>query len=122
MQGHSPKALVSLRADPCIARLSARFSILCCENPFTQSKTHRRTHMTQINESSRTELQSATTETKSRGGRRKGKAATAAGDRGATALHRVAETGQTTLGVSKMNTHSMGSDILNGATFGKFVL
>ena len=42
MQGHSPE-LVSLRADPCIARFSARFSILCCENQFTL-KTHRRTH------------------------------------------------------------------------------
>ena len=78
--------------------------------------------MTQINESTGTELQSATTETKSRGGRRTRKAATAAGDLGATALHRVAETAQTTLGVSKMNTHSMGTDILNGTTFGKFVL
>ena len=33
------QALVSLRADPCIARLSARFSILCCENPFTLKDT-----------------------------------------------------------------------------------
>jgi hypothetical protein len=78
--------------------------------------------VTQINESTRTELQSATTETKSRGGRRKGEAAAAAGARGATALHRVAETAQATNGVSKMNTQAMGSDILNGATFGKFVL
>src|SRR6202790_2092345 len=59
--------------------------------------------VTQINESTGTELQSATTETKSRGGRRKGKAAAAAGDKGATALNRVAETAQaSTHGVSKM--------------------
>ena len=79
--------------------------------------------MTQINESTRTELQSATTETKSRGGRRKGKAAAGAGDTGATELNRVAEKAESaTTGVSKMNTHSMGMDILNGATLGKFVL
>ena len=78
--------------------------------------------MTQINESTRTKLQSATTETKSRGGRRKGKAAAAAGDNGATALNRVAETAQATHGVSKMNTQARGTDILNGATLGKFVL
>ncbi len=78
--------------------------------------------MTQINESSRTELQSATTETKSRRGRRKGKAAAAADDPGASALHRVAETAQATHGVSTMNTHSTGTDILNGARSGKFVL
>jgi hypothetical protein len=78
--------------------------------------------VTQINESSRTELQSATTETKSRGGRRKGNAAAAANDRGATALNRVAETTQATQGVSKMNTHASGTEILNGATVGKFVL
>jgi hypothetical protein len=78
--------------------------------------------MTQINESTRTELQSATTEMKSRGGRRKGKAAAAAGDLGATAVNRIAETAQATHGVSKMNTHARGEDILNGATFGKFVL
>jgi hypothetical protein len=78
--------------------------------------------VTQINESTRTELQSATTETKSRGGRRKGEAAAAAGARGATALHRVAETAPATDGVSKMNTQAMGTDILNAATFGKFVL
>jgi hypothetical protein len=78
--------------------------------------------VTQINESTPTELQSATTETKSRGGRRKGKAATAAGDRGA-APNRVAEmAGAATHGVSKMNTQAMVTDILNGATFGKFVL
>jgi hypothetical protein len=78
--------------------------------------------VTQINESTHIELQSATTETKSRGGRRKGKAAAAAGDLGATAVNQVAETAQTTHGVSKMNTHARGEDILNGATFGKFVL
>jgi len=78
--------------------------------------------VTQINESTGTELQSATTETKARGGRRMRKAAAAAGDRGATALHRVAETAQATHGVSKMNTHARGTDILNGTTFGKFVL
>jgi hypothetical protein len=78
--------------------------------------------VTQINESTRTELQSATTETKSRGGRRTRKAATAAGDLGATALHQVAETAQASHGVSKMNTHARATDILNGATFGKFVL
>ena len=78
--------------------------------------------MTQINESTGTELQSATTETKSRGSRRKGKAAAAAGDSGAAALDRVAETAQATHGVSKMNTHATGTDILNGTTVGKFVL
>ena len=78
--------------------------------------------MTQINESSRSELKSATTERKSRGGRRKGKAAAAVGDSGATALNRVAETTQATQGVSKMNTHASGTEILNGATVGKFVL
>jgi hypothetical protein len=78
--------------------------------------------VTQINESTRTERQSATTERKSRAGRRKGKAATAAGDLGATALHGVAETAQTTHGVSKMNKQTVDADILNGATFGKFVL
>jgi hypothetical protein len=78
--------------------------------------------VTQINESTRTELQSATTETKSRGGRRMKKAAKAAGDRGA-APNRVAEMAEAaTHGVSKMNTQAMGTDILNGATFGKFVL
>src|SRR5665213_1076375 len=80
------RALVSLRANPCIACLSARFSILCCENPFTQRHTGERT-VTQINESNRTELQSATTERKSRAGRRARKAATAAGDMGATVLN-----------------------------------
>jgi len=78
--------------------------------------------VTQINESTGTELQSATTETKSRGGRRTRKAAAAAGDLGATTLHRVAETAEATNGVSKMNTHAMGTDILNGTTLGKFVL
>jgi hypothetical protein len=78
-------------------------------------------HMTQINESSRSELQSATTERKSRGGRRKGNAA--AGGSGAAALHRVAEAAEaTTHGVSKMNTQATGTEILNGATVGKFVL
>jgi hypothetical protein len=75
--------------------------------------------MTQINETS-TGLQSATTETKLRGARRKVKAAAVAGDSGT--VNRVAETAQATQGVSKMNTHSMGSDILNGTTFGKLVL
>jgi hypothetical protein len=77
--------------------------------------------MTQINESSRTELQSATTERKSRGGRRKSNAA--AGDSGAAAHNRVAEAAEaTTKGVSKMNTQATGTEILNGATVGKFVL
>jgi hypothetical protein len=78
--------------------------------------------VTQSNESTRTELQSATTERKSRGGRRMRKAAAAASDLGAGALHRVAETVQATHGVSKMNTQATGADILNGATVGKFVL
>ena len=78
--------------------------------------------MTQTHESTRTELQSATTETKARG-RRARKAAAAAGDQGATALHRVAETAETAAhGVSHMNTQVTSSDILNGTTFGKFVL
>jgi len=78
--------------------------------------------VTQINESTGTELQSATTETKSRGGRRMRKAAAAPGDIGATALNRVAETARATNGVSKMNTQTTGTDILNGTTLGKFVL
>ncbi len=78
--------------------------------------------MTQINESTRTELQSATTERKSRGGRRRGKAAAAAGDRGATAVTGSRKRQHATHGVSKMNTHATGTDILNGTTFGKFVL
>jgi biotin carboxyl carrier protein len=79
--------------------------------------------MTQTNESTRTELQSATTETKSRG-RRARRAAAAAGNQGATALHRVAETAETaaTHGVSHMNTQATSTDILNSRTFGKFVL
>jgi hypothetical protein len=77
--------------------------------------------MTQINESTRTELQSATTETKSRRGRRMRTAA--ASNSGATAVNQVAETAQATSnGVSKMNTHATGTDILNGTTLGKFVL
>jgi hypothetical protein len=75
--------------------------------------------MTQINESTRTELQSATTERKSRRGRRM---KTAAGDSGATPVNQVAEAAQATHGVSKMNTHATATDILNGATVGKFVL
>jgi hypothetical protein len=75
--------------------------------------------MTQINESTRTELQSATTERKSRRGRRM---RTAAANSGATPVNQVAETAQATHGVSKMNTHATGTDILNGATLGKFVL
>jgi hypothetical protein len=76
--------------------------------------------MTQINESTRTELQSATTETKSRG-RRAMRAA--AGHEGATAMHRVAETAETAAhGVSDMNTPATSSDILNSTTVGKFVL
>jgi hypothetical protein len=78
--------------------------------------------MTQINESTGTEHKSATTETKSRGGRRKAKAAATASDSGATSVNRVAETAQATHGVSKMNTHATGTDILNGTTLGKFVL
>ena len=79
--------------------------------------------MTQINESTRTELQSATTERKSRAGRRPRKAATAAGDTGATVLNQVAETAESaTHGVSKMNTHSTSTGILNGRTLGKLVL
>jgi hypothetical protein len=78
--------------------------------------------MTQINASTGTELQSATTERKLRGARRKVKAAAAASDSGATAVHQVAETATATHGVSKMNTHAMGTDILNGMTLGKFVL
>jgi hypothetical protein len=78
--------------------------------------------MTQINESSSTGLQSATTETKLRGARRRVKAAAAASDSGASTVDRVAETAQATHGVSKMNTHAMGSDILNGTTLGKLVL
>ena len=78
--------------------------------------------MTQTNESTRTELQSATTETKARG-RRARKPAAAAGDQGATAIHRVAETAETRAhGVSHMNTPATSTDILNGTTLGKFVL
>jgi hypothetical protein len=63
--------------------------------------------MTQTNQSTRTELKSATTETKARGRRPRGAAAA-----GATA----------TRGVSDMNTQAMSTDILNGTTVGKFVL
>src|ERR1700688_1789990 len=101
MQGHSPKRscpfgqTFALPACPHVSR----FFVVRIHSRLRQ--TGERT-VTQINESTRTELQSATTETKSRGGRRKGKAAGAAGDRGATALHRVGETAETaTLGVSK---------------------
>jgi hypothetical protein len=76
--------------------------------------------MTQINESTRAELQSATTETKSRGRRAR---RAAAGNEGATAIHRVAETAETAAhGVSHMNTPATSSDILNSTTVGKFVL
>lgn len=78
--------------------------------------------MTQINEPTRTELQSATTERKSRGRRIK-RAATAAGDLGASALRGVAESAtHTTHGVSTMNTQAHLSEVLNGTTVGKFVL
>jgi hypothetical protein len=77
--------------------------------------------MTQIN-GSNTGLQSATTETKVRVARRKVKAAAAASDSGASTVNRVAETTQTTQGVSKKNTHAAGSDVLNGTTLGKLVL
>src|SRR6202162_1427421 len=121
MQRHSPERscpfgqTFALPACPHVSR----FSVVRIHS--RSRHTGERT-VTQINESTRTELQSATTETKSRGGRRTRKAAAAAGDRGATALHRVAETAQATHGVSKMNTHAMGTDILNGTTLGKFVL
>ena len=78
--------------------------------------------MTQMNESTRTELQSATTERKLRGGRRVRKAAATASDSGATAVNRVAEAAEVTHGVSKMNTQVTRTDILNGTTLGKFVL
>jgi hypothetical protein len=78
--------------------------------------------MTQINETSTPELQSATTERKLRGARGKGKAALAASDTAASTIDRVAETTQATHGVSKMNTHATGTDILNATTLGKFVL
>jgi hypothetical protein len=79
--------------------------------------------VTQINESTGTPFKSATTETKSRGGRRGKKAATPGGDVGTSGLDRVEETTQSaTLGVRTMNTHATQSDVLNGATLGKFVL
>ena len=78
--------------------------------------------MTQNNASTGTKLQSATTERKLRKGLRKIRAAAEASNSGATAIQRVAETAQATNGVSTMNTQSTGTDILNGATFGKFVL
>src|ERR1700733_12302128 len=121
MQGHSPERscpfgqTLALPAYPHVSR----FFVVRIHS--RRRHTGERT-VTQINESTRTELQSATTETKSRGGRRTGKAATAAGDRAATAGNQVAETEQATHGVSKMNTQTISSDILNGATFGKFVL
>jgi hypothetical protein len=77
--------------------------------------------MTQINESN-TGLQSATTERKLRKGMRKIRSAAAASDLGASTVNRVAETTQATHGVSKMNTHAVGSDVLNGTTLGKLVL
>jgi hypothetical protein len=73
--------------------------------------------MTQSNASIST--QSATTETKSRGGRRNRKVTN--GINGAA--HSVAETSETvTQENPSMNAHSTGSEILNGSTFGKFVL
>jgi hypothetical protein len=78
--------------------------------------------MTQINESISTGRQSATTERKLRGARRKVKAAAAASDSGASTVNRVAEAAQATHGVSKMNTHAVSSDVLNGTTLGKLVL
>jgi hypothetical protein len=77
--------------------------------------------MTQINESN-TGLQSATTERKLRKGLRKIKSAATASDSGASTVNRVAETTQAAHGVSKMNTHAVGSDVLNGTTLGKLVL
>ena len=75
--------------------------------------------MTQTNGN---EPQSATTERKSRGARRNAKAAAAATDSGATAVHQVADTTQATHGVSTMITQARGTEILNGTTLGKFVL
>jgi hypothetical protein len=49
-------------------------------------------------------------------------AASASSDSGASTGNRVAETAEATQGVSKMNTHAAGTDILNGTTLGKFVL
>jgi hypothetical protein len=79
--------------------------------------------VTQINESTGTTFKSATTETKSRGARRGKKAAAPDGYVGTSGLDRVEETTQSaTLGVGTMNTHATQSDVLNGATLGKFVL
>src|SRR5208283_1230898 len=95
MQGHSPGRscpfgqTLALPAYPHVSR----FFVVRIHSRIVRH-TGERT-VTQINESTGTELQSATTETKSRGGRRMRKAAAAAGDRGATALHRVAETVET---------------------------
>lgn len=72
--------------------------------------------MTQMNHSTGTELQSATTERKTRGGRGSRKAIST------ESTHRVAEAAETTEGVGTMNTHPAGSEILNGTTLGKFVL
>src|SRR5277367_4517190 len=103
MQGHSPEPscpcgqTLALPACPHVSRF-------CVVRIHSRSKTHRRTQMTQINESTRTELQSATTERKSRGRRQKGN--------GAAALNRVAEAAEaTTHGVSKMNTQATGTEI-----------
>ena len=71
--------------------------------------------MTQLNQNIGTEYQSATTETKSRGGRRARKAA-------ATVAHQVAETITETKEVNTMKTQGTTMDVLNGGSLGKFVL
>lgn len=79
--------------------------------------------MTQNNETTGTELQSATTERQLRGRRPMRKSRKAASKQQATGFHRVAETAETSNhGVSTMNTRTKDETILNGATVGKFVL
>src|ERR1700743_1744688 len=117
MQGHSPR-----RSCPCGQTLalpaSPHVSRVFVVRIHSRSKTHRRTHMTQTNG---TEPQSATTERKARGWRRNARAAAAATDSGATAVHQVADTTQATHGVSTMNTQARGTEILNGTKVGNFV-
>jgi hypothetical protein len=79
--------------------------------------------MTQFQESTGTELKSATTETKVRGGRRAKKIETASHEVSAPVSHRVQEgtTTQQTETMS-MNTSANTTDLLHGASVGKFVL
>jgi hypothetical protein len=78
--------------------------------------------MTQIHQSIGTELKSATTETKVRGGRRAKKIETASDEASAPVSHRVQE-GTTTQQTETMSMNTANTtDLLHGASVGKFVL